>query len=91
MQPFLMQYQLYKIRPQKTMPQALLFFVYILMYVVLAINVVLMSLAPQYMMYGNQKYQVSGTDKNCLFIPSYTITTPCLTTTETLLTMEPSS
>jgi LMBR1 domain-containing protein 1 len=39
------------------MPQALLFFVYILMYVVLAINVVLMSLAPQYLMYGNQKYE----------------------------------
>lgn len=39
------------------MPQALLFFVFILMYVVLAVNVVLMSLAPQYVMYGNQKYQ----------------------------------
>lgn len=50
--------KLYKIRPHKTMPQALLFFVYILMYVVLAINVVLMTLAPQYLMYGNQKYQV---------------------------------
>ena len=49
--------QLYKIRPRKTMPHALLFFVFILMYVVLAINVVLMTLAPQYLMYGNQKYQ----------------------------------
>ncbi|XP_028406355.1 probable lysosomal cobalamin transporter [Dendronephthya gigantea] len=50
--------KLYKIRPRKTLPQALLFFVFILMYVVLAINVILMSLAPQYLMYGNQKYQI---------------------------------
>ncbi|XP_046839392.1 probable lysosomal cobalamin transporter isoform X2 [Xenia sp. Carnegie-2017] len=79
--------KLYKIKPHKTMPQALLFFVFILMYVVLAVNVVLMTLAPQYVMYGNQKYQekvhnVSNTSSlaNTTWSQNYTfITKDCST------------
>ena len=53
------------------MPQALLFFVYVLMYVVLAVNILLMSLAPQYLMYGNQKYQVRVSKKKVELFSGY--------------------
>ena len=48
--------QLYKIRPKKTRPQALLFLCMILLLIVLHTSYVIYSLAPQYVMYGSQKY-----------------------------------
>ncbi len=48
--------QLYKIRPQKTRPQALLFLCMILLLIVLHTSYMIYSLAPQYVMYGSQKY-----------------------------------
>lgn len=38
------------------MPQALLFMVFIMMFMVLALNIVLFTITPQYIQYGNQKY-----------------------------------
>ncbi|XP_060772463.1 lysosomal cobalamin transport escort protein LMBD1 isoform X5 [Neoarius graeffei] len=48
--------RLYKIRPQRTRPQALLFLCMILLLIVLHTNHMIYSLAPQYVMYGSQKY-----------------------------------
>lgn len=48
--------QLYKIRPQRTRPQALLFLCMILLLIVLHTSYMIYSLAPQYVMYGSQKY-----------------------------------
>ncbi|CAL8257485.1 unnamed protein product [Lota lota] len=48
--------RLYKIRPKKTRPQALLFLCMILLLIVLHTSYVIYSLAPQYVMYGSQKY-----------------------------------
>jgi len=48
--------KVFSVRASKTVPQALLCLVSVLMFTVLAINVVLLSLAPQYSTYGNQKY-----------------------------------
>jgi hypothetical protein len=42
----------------KTVPQGLLCLVAILMFTVLALNIVLLTLAPQYTTYGNQRYPV---------------------------------
>ncbi|KAJ8250148.1 hypothetical protein COCON_G00220700 [Conger conger] len=50
--------RLYKIRPQRTRPQALLFLCMILLLIVLHTSYVIYSLAPQYVMYGSQKYRV---------------------------------
>lgn len=50
--------RLYKIRPKKTRPQALLFLCMILLLIVLHTSYMLYSLAPQYVMYGSQKYLV---------------------------------
>lgn len=47
---------MYKIRPHKTKPQALLFMCLIMMCLILALNVMLYTLAPEYMTYGFQKY-----------------------------------
>lgn len=46
----------FNVRANKTVPQGLLCLVSVLMFTVLAVNVVLLSLAPQYSTYGNQKY-----------------------------------
>uniref|UniRef100_A0A9J8CSB3 Lysosomal cobalamin transport escort protein LMBD1 n=1 Tax=Cyprinus carpio carpio TaxID=630221 RepID=A0A9J8CSB3_CYPCA len=48
--------RLYKIRPQRTRPQALLFLCMILLLIVLHTSYMIYSLAPQYVMYGSQKY-----------------------------------
>ncbi|CAL8299923.1 unnamed protein product [Merluccius merluccius] len=48
--------RLYKIRPKKTRPQALLFLCMILLLIVLHTSYMIYSLAPQYVMYGSQKY-----------------------------------
>uniref|UniRef100_A0A3Q2EH28 Lysosomal cobalamin transport escort protein LMBD1 n=1 Tax=Cyprinodon variegatus TaxID=28743 RepID=A0A3Q2EH28_CYPVA len=55
---------LYKIRPKRTRPQALLFLCMILLLIVLHTSYMIYSLAPQYVMYGSQKYlsQTSSTD-----------------------------
>ncbi|KAI4885579.1 hypothetical protein NFI96_034426 [Prochilodus magdalenae] len=50
--------RLYKIRPQRTRPQALLFLCMILLLIVLHTSYMIYSLAPQYVMYGSQKYQL---------------------------------
>ncbi|XP_067840137.1 lysosomal cobalamin transport escort protein LMBD1 [Heptranchias perlo] len=49
--------RLYKIRPGRTRPQALLFLCMILLLMVLHTSYMVYSLAPQYVMYGSQKYQ----------------------------------
>ncbi|XP_041108014.1 lysosomal cobalamin transport escort protein LMBD1 [Polyodon spathula] len=48
--------RLYKIRPGRTRPQALLFLCMILLLIVLHTSYMMYSLAPQYVMYGSQKY-----------------------------------
>lgn len=48
---------MYKIRPERTPPQGLLMAIYILVFVILALNVVIFSLTPVYTMYGNQHYR----------------------------------
>ncbi|NWV14946.1 LMBD1 protein, partial [Ptilonorhynchus violaceus] len=48
--------RLYKIRRGKTRPQALLFLCMILLLIVLHTSYMIYSLAPQYVMYGSQKY-----------------------------------
>ncbi|XP_048863481.1 lysosomal cobalamin transport escort protein LMBD1 [Brienomyrus brachyistius] len=50
--------RLYKIRPRRTRPQALLFLCMILLLIVLHTSYMIYSLAPQYVMYGSQKYLV---------------------------------
>ncbi|TDH01228.1 hypothetical protein EPR50_G00177420 [Perca flavescens] len=52
--------RLYKIRPKKTRPQALLFLCMILLLIVLHTSYMIYSLAPQYVMYGSQKYLVQS-------------------------------
>uniref|UniRef100_A0A8B9QQ96 Lysosomal cobalamin transport escort protein LMBD1 n=1 Tax=Apteryx owenii TaxID=8824 RepID=A0A8B9QQ96_APTOW len=51
---------LYKIRRGKTRPQALLFLCMILLLIVLHTSYMIYSLAPQYVMYGSQKYLVQS-------------------------------
>ncbi|KAK6293831.1 hypothetical protein J4Q44_G00361570 [Coregonus suidteri] len=67
--------RLYKIRPKRTRPQALLFLCMILLLIVLHTSFMIYSLAPQYVMYGSQNYllqspmplgsNTTGTTKNC--------------------------
>ncbi|XP_018416385.1 PREDICTED: probable lysosomal cobalamin transporter [Nanorana parkeri] len=52
--------RLYKIRRGRTRPQALLFLCMILLLIVLHTNYMIYSLAPQYVMYGSQKYPVQS-------------------------------
>lgn len=47
-------YKLYNIRPSRTMPHALLFGTWLLMFVVLTINIQTMTLSPQYATFGTQ-------------------------------------
>uniref|UniRef100_A0A803TU78 Lysosomal cobalamin transport escort protein LMBD1 n=1 Tax=Anolis carolinensis TaxID=28377 RepID=A0A803TU78_ANOCA len=51
---------LYKIRRGRTRPQALLFLCMILLLIVLHTNYMIYSLAPQYVMYGSQKYLIQN-------------------------------
>ena len=51
-------WQMYKVRPRRTLPQGLLMFCMILMFLVLAINVILYELTPQYSSFGSQHYLV---------------------------------
>ncbi|XP_025109802.1 probable lysosomal cobalamin transporter [Pomacea canaliculata] len=53
--------RMYKVRPRRTMPQGLLMFCMILMFLVLAINVVIYELTPQYSSFGSQHYLVNTT------------------------------
>lgn len=52
----------YKIRAWKTPPRGLLLLVNSLIYIILALNVVMFSLIPDYTMFGNQKYVANATD-----------------------------
>ena len=47
---------MYQLRPRRTTPQALLFMCFLLMMVILSLNVTLLTLSPQYMTFGNQRY-----------------------------------
>ncbi|XP_075252856.1 putative lysosomal cobalamin transporter [Convolutriloba macropyga] len=47
---------LYKIRARKTKPEALLFLVYILIFAIMAVNVLFFSIAPGYYSYGTQTW-----------------------------------
>ncbi|GBL86202.1 putative lysosomal cobalamin transporter [Araneus ventricosus] len=47
---------MYKVRPGRTPPQALIMLAFLLMFVVLAINVLMYSLIPQYTTFGSQYY-----------------------------------
>ena len=49
-------FQLYSVRPGRTRPHGLILLVLSLVYVLLALNVLLLSIAPQYTMYGDQRY-----------------------------------
>ncbi|NXK77539.1 LMBD1 protein, partial [Amazona guildingii] len=62
--------RLYKIRRGKTRPQALLFLCMILLLIVLHTSYMIYSLAPQYVMYGSQKYLV----QDCIFMGKFTVT-----------------
>lgn len=57
--------QLYRIRAWKTPPRGLLCAVLALMYIIIAQNVVIFSLVPDYTMFGNQHYNNSGTIVRC--------------------------
>lgn len=48
--------RMYKVRPHRTRPQGLLLSCVILMFVVLTLNIILYSIAPQYATFGNQHY-----------------------------------
>ncbi|XP_028922432.1 lysosomal cobalamin transport escort protein LMBD1 isoform X1 [Ornithorhynchus anatinus] len=52
--------RLYKIRRGRTRPQALLFLCMILLLIVLHTSYMIYSLAPQYVMYGSQKYLIQS-------------------------------
>jgi len=48
----------FKVKSGKTVPQGLLCMVTIMMFTILALNIVLLTLAPKYMTYGSQLYTV---------------------------------
>lgn len=47
---------MYSIKLQRTVPQGLLFMVLILIFFMFSLNVLLLTLAPQYVTYGNQHF-----------------------------------
>ncbi|CAG5116660.1 unnamed protein product [Candidula unifasciata] len=55
--------RMYRIRPRRTRPQGILMFCMILMFIVLAVNIVLYELTPQYSSFGSQHY-VNETARN---------------------------
>ncbi|XP_037077362.1 probable lysosomal cobalamin transporter [Pollicipes pollicipes] len=50
--------KLYAVRPGRTRPHGLILLVLSLVYVLLALNVMLLSIAPHYTMYGDQHYRL---------------------------------
>lgn len=54
--------RVYRIRPNRTRPQGLLLLGMTLMFVVLAINIFIYLITPQYVMYGSQNYWGNVTD-----------------------------
>nr|KAG5696000.1 hypothetical protein BaRGS_023379 [Batillaria attramentaria]KAG5709644.1 hypothetical protein BaRGS_001694 [Batillaria attramentaria] len=60
--------RMYKVRPRRTVPQGLLMFCMILMFLVLAINVIVYELTPQYSSFGSQHYLVTMTTSLILAI-----------------------
>lgn len=48
--------RMFKIRTGRTFPQALLFMVFIMMFMVMGLTIVLFTITPQYVQYGNQNY-----------------------------------
>jgi len=53
----------YKIRAQKTKPQAIVLLCLNLIFILLAINVIMFSIVPDYTTYGNQSYINNSTHK----------------------------
>jgi len=47
---------MFKVRTGRSLPQALLFMVFIMMFMVLGLTIVLFTVSPQYVQYGNQVY-----------------------------------
>jgi len=68
--------KMFSIRAHRTVPQGLLFLSFILVFVILCLNVVLLTLSPNYTTYGNQMYskgvasQWSG-DAQCIGFAPY--------------------
>lgn len=56
--------RMYKIKPYRTMPQALLLMVFMLILMVLAMNVMVFTVAPQYVTFGSQHYLANVTSSN---------------------------
>lgn len=56
--------RLYRIKVGRTQPQALLFFCMTMMFAALSFNLLLYSMAPQYITFGNQKYKSQSTYGN---------------------------
>ncbi|XP_071836419.1 probable lysosomal cobalamin transporter isoform X2 [Apostichopus japonicus] len=52
--------RMYKIRPHRTKAQGVLFMCMFMMYILMALNIMMYSLAPDYLSFGNQKYSVNG-------------------------------
>ncbi|KAK6180086.1 hypothetical protein SNE40_012298 [Patella caerulea] len=53
--------RIYKIRVRRTRPQGLLMLCMILMFIILAINIMLYELTPQYSSFGSQHYRINST------------------------------
>lgn len=68
--------RLYKIRAKRTRPQALLFLCMILLLIVLHTSYMIYSLAPQYVMYGSQKY-LAQSQMNSVGNATFTTTRIC--------------
>jgi len=58
----------YRIRAWKTHPRGLLLAVLSLMYIILALNVVMFSLVPDYTTFGNQHYAHTSTDNKTMVV-----------------------
>ena len=55
---------LYKIRANKTRPQGLILMCLLLIYIIMALNVVMYSIVPDYSTYGSQRYVYNNTADN---------------------------
>ncbi|KAI0232159.1 putative lysosomal cobalamin transporter, partial [Lamellibrachia satsuma] len=79
--------RVYKVRVRRTRPQGLLFLCFFLIFIVLALNVLVYEVAPQYTTYGSQHYWVSGrrTLLLCWLICSVTFTDECVMTRMAML------
>lgn len=68
--------KMYNIRANRTVPQGLLFLAFILVFIILSLNIILMTLSPQYVSYGHQMYTKGiesdfSTDKPCVGFANY--------------------